>query len=82
MEKGFLWLKISMRRLMFCYVQQPRLNQGKGPKIEQINTTIGLPYCVVCGKFHDGECRKGAGLYYRCGKHGHFIKNYPEPAND
>ena len=41
-----------------------------------------MPQCVVCGKFHDGKCRKAVGLCYRCGKRGHFIKNYPEAAND
>ena len=42
----------------------------------------GLLPCVICGKFHDGECCKAARLCYRCGKRGHFIKNYPEATND
>ena len=42
----------------------------------------GLPQCAVCDKFHDGECHKAAGLCYKCGKYGHFIKNYLEAAND
>ena len=52
--------------------QQPRLDQGKCLKIEQKNTTTGLPQCVVCGMFRDGECRKTVGLCYWCGKRGHF----------
>ena len=62
--------------------QQPRPDQGKHPKTDQKNTTTSLPQCVVCDKFYDGECRKAAELCYRCGKRGHFIKNYPEAAND
>ena len=42
----------------------------------------GLPQCAVCGKFHDGECHKAAGLCYKCGKRDHFIKNCLEAAND
>ena len=42
----------------------------------------GLAQCVICCKFHNGECCKGAGLCYRCGKRSHFIKNYPKAAND
>ena len=62
--------------------QQPRPDQGKRPKTDQKTTTIGLPQYAVCGKFHDGECRKAARLCYRYGKRGHFIKNCPKVAND
>ena len=41
-----------------------------------------MPQCAICGKFHDGECRKAAGLCYKCGKRGHFIKNCPDAEND
>ena len=58
--------------------QQRRTDQGKRSKNDQRN----LSQCTVCGKFHDGEYRKAIGLCYRCGKHGHFIKNCSEAAND
>ena len=48
--------------------QQPQLDRGKRPKTDQRNTTIGLPQCAIYGTFHGEECRKVAGLCYRCGK--------------
>ena len=58
--------------------QQPRTDQGKRPKIDQRN----FPQCTVYGKLHDVECRNATRLCYSCDKHGHFIKNCPEGAND
>ncbi|XP_042942629.1 uncharacterized protein LOC122276790 [Carya illinoinensis] len=33
--------------------------------------------CPKCGKFHSGECYKGYGVCYRCGKPGHMIRDCP-----
>lgn len=30
--------------------------------------------CVKCGKNHNGECRVGTGVCFKCGKKGHFAK--------
>ncbi|KAF5464575.1 hypothetical protein F2P56_014646 [Juglans regia] len=36
------------------------------------------PYqCRTCNQVHSGECRKGAGSCFRCGKSGHYIKDWP-----
>ncbi|XP_040999715.1 uncharacterized protein LOC121245871 [Juglans microcarpa x Juglans regia] len=36
------------------------------------------PYqCRTCNQVHSGECRKGSGLCFRCGKSGHYIRECP-----
>ena len=62
--------------------QQTRPDQGKRRRTDQGITTTTIPPCPSCGKNHSGECRKGAGLCYKCGKSGHFIKNCSETKND
>ena len=42
-------------------VQQPQFDQDKHPRIDQKTTTIGLPQCAFCCKFHNGECHKRVG---------------------
>ena len=43
---------------------------GKGPGRGQVPQGARTP-CIHCGKFHPGECRRQAGVCFRCGKPGH-----------
>ncbi|KAL5799328.1 hypothetical protein ACOSQ4_032212 [Xanthoceras sorbifolium] len=36
-----------------------------------------FPVCNKCGKSHLGQCLKGNTWRYRCGKEGHFFRDYP-----
>lgn len=43
-------------------------NMGKGVAPTPPTT------CRICGKVHDGECRVGLGVCFRCGQLGHMIR--------
>ncbi|XP_041009525.1 uncharacterized protein LOC121253605 [Juglans microcarpa x Juglans regia] len=52
-------------------------NEGSssGKRLVQSNQQ---PYqCRTCNQVHSGECRKGAGLCFRYGKTGHYIRDCP-----
>ncbi|XP_041020385.1 uncharacterized protein LOC121262002 [Juglans microcarpa x Juglans regia] len=52
-------------------------NEGSssGKRLVQSNQQ---PYqCRTCNQVHSGECRKGAGLCFRCGKTRHYIRDCP-----
>nr|GFC12896.1 zinc finger, CCHC-type, retrotransposon Gag domain protein [Tanacetum cinerariifolium] len=34
------------------------------------------PVCTTCGRRHPGECRRAAGIYFKCGQAGHLQKDY------
>ncbi|XP_042958129.1 uncharacterized protein LOC122293683 [Carya illinoinensis] len=50
--------------------------KGKGIMIGGQKPSFYSP-CPKCGKLHSGECYKGYGVCYRCGKPGHMIRDCP-----
>lgn len=49
--------------------QSVRQNEGSDHR--------SFPQCQSCGKFHPGECLRGAGVCYQCGQIGHMRKDCP-----
>ncbi|KAF5464596.1 hypothetical protein F2P56_014665, partial [Juglans regia] len=37
--------------------------------------------CRICNRIHAGVCRMEAGLCFRCGKPGHYLRDYPSQLN-
>ncbi|KAL2526534.1 DNA/RNA polymerase superfamily protein [Abeliophyllum distichum] len=37
-----------------------------------------FPQCQLCGRFHLGECLRGAGVCYQCGQVGHMKRDCPD----
>ncbi|XP_042991198.1 uncharacterized protein LOC122318093 [Carya illinoinensis] len=50
--------------------------KGKGIMIGGQKPSFYSP-CPKCGKLHSGECYRGYGVCYRCGKPGHMIRDCP-----
>ena len=51
-----------------------KLEKGSGSR-------NGKPTCVTCGKSHYGECLKGTGSCFGCGKKGHKVRDCPTIAS-
>jgi len=34
--------------------------------------------CPKCNRLHQGQCRMGTNICFRCGQTGHFVRDYPK----
>lgn len=56
--------------------------QGSAQRLQRARQNEGsdhrsFPQCQSCGRFHPGECLRGAGVCYQCGQMGHMRKDCP-----
>ncbi|XP_035547382.1 uncharacterized protein LOC118348916 [Juglans regia] len=54
-----------------------RRNEGSSSGKRPVQSNQQPYQCRTCNQVHSGECRKGAGLCFRCGKSGHYIRDCP-----
>ena len=52
-------------------------SKSKRPKNHQ-KEVLQKPRCNQCGKTYPGECQANTRTYFKCGREGHFIKDYLE----
>ncbi|KAL4318370.1 hypothetical protein GQ457_18G008980 [Hibiscus cannabinus] len=49
--------------------------------VNSTGNSIEVPICQYCKKPHRGQCRQQSNLCYGCGGNDHYIRNYPQNAN-
>ncbi|KAL2497723.1 DNA/RNA polymerase superfamily protein [Abeliophyllum distichum] len=52
--------------------------QGSFQSPSQRPVMLDFPQCQLCGRFHLGECLRGAGVCYQCGQVGHMKRDCPD----
>ena len=55
---------------------------GRGGSRDQGSTAQTVPPCEHCGRPHRGEYRRAIRACFRCGEHGHLLRDCPYPRRE